>query len=373
MWEKLGQYFSGRGFHEVNLNRSDMRLFYASEGKSADPILMIADAAVAELSREQYLGYLEKIRGIFLRQGFETVSMLTLFVTSRIERCREIGEETAFWIVDGEYGRLIVYENQPEDFLGIRTVIDNNLHFGGHSRNAEGAQTDLNHSNLNIQAYREEADRQRRLRASRRHARFQNVCVVTYGLIVVNAIIFLLTDLFEITSILQGGWMSWKTAFGDHEYWRLFTCMFLHFGIDHIGGNMIALFVFGEILERHMGRSRYLILYLVSGLGASVISCVFYHFLTDMDPYSVGASGAIYGLMGAMVAMLIKHRDLRSRDYGMRLGVFVAYLAYTFLRGDTAVNHAAHFGGMVCGVILYLILDAVKTARGHDWQRKLRD
>lgn len=391
MWDKLTQYFSGRGLKEVNLNRDGMRLFYAAEGKAADPIWMIGDAAMAALTREQYLRYLSTIRGIFEKQGFETVSMLTLFVTGRIEECRAIGEDTAFWIVDGAYGRLIVYENQPEDFLGIRSVIENNLHFGGHSRNAEGAQIDLGHDNFRAEsrvntygrgsvsrvdgsraeAYREYNRRQHRYTSSQRWSRYQNVCLVTITLIVINLIVFLLTDLFSIESIMDFGQMSWHTVFEEHGYHRLFTCMFLHYGISHVGGNMVALFAFGDVLERQMSRVRFTILYLASGLGASIVSCLYFHYLTDIDPYSAGASGAVYGLMGAMLLMLITHPEQRRREYGARFAVFVLYLVYTFVRADANVNTAAHFGGLVIGAILYVILDRVATRRKRDWTRKI--
>ena len=393
MWDKLTQYFGGRGLKEVNLNRDGMRLFYAAEGKAADPIWMIGDAAMASLTREQYLRYLSTIRGIFEKQGFETVSMLTLFVTGRIEECRAIGEDTAFWIVDGAYGRLIVYENQPEDFLGIRSVIENNLHFGGHSRNSEGAQIDLGHDNFRAQskvtsygrdsvsrvngdraaAYREYSRQQQRYASSRRWGKYQNVCLVTIVLIVINLIIFLLTDLFSVDAIMEHGQMSWRTVFEEHEYHRLFTCMFLHYGISHISGNMIALFAFGDVLERQMSRIRYVILYFVSGLGASVVSCLYFHFLTEEDPYSAGASGAIYGLMGAMIMMLILHPDMRRREYGMRFGIFILYIIYSFVQAGTTVNIAAHFGGLVFGAILYVILDRLATRRKRDWTRKMRE
>ena len=390
MWDKLGQYFTGRGFREVNLNRDGMRLFYASEGKAADPIWMIGDEALTGLSREQYRKFGATIRGIFEKQGFTTVSILTLFVTSRIEDCKEIGEDTAYWIVDGDYGRLIVYENQPEDFLGIRSVIENNLHFGGHSRNAEGAQTDLNHGNLRggaaapvsrgavahidggrSGAYIEESERQQRLRSSRRWSRYQGKSIVTFALIAINVIIFLLTDLFAMTSLMDKGMMSWRTVFTEHGYYRLFTCMFLHFGIDHLGGNMIALYAFGDVLERRLERVRFLVLYILSGLGASVVSCLYYHFFTDYDPFSAGASGAIYGLMGAMVAMLIMHPELRTRDYGMRFAVFAVYLVYTFVRSDATTNLAAHFGGLVCGAILFIPLDLMLTRRKRNWKNRI--
>jgi len=383
MWDKIGQYFTGRGLHEVNLNHAGMRLFYAAEGRAADSVLLVNDEVVETLSREQYERYLGTIRKIFEQQGFETVNQMTLFVTSRVEQCKAVGEGSAYWIVDGDYGRLIIYEDQPEDYLGIRAVIENNLHFGGHSRNADGAQSGWRQDTEIIGrdkvtriddsragAYLAEKRQRQRVLSSQRNRRFANVCIVTIVLIVINLIIFLMTDLFEWETLLAKGWISWKDVFENGEYYRLFTCMFLHFGVDHVGGNMIALYAFGDVIERQLKKVNYILLYILSGLGASVISCLYYHYLAETDSYSVGASGAIYGLMGAMLIMLVLHPEQRRREYGMRFAVFAVYILYSFLSASENTNIAAHFGGLVCGAVLFPILEWVEGRRRRAWKRK---
>lgn len=395
MWDKLRQYFAGRGFREVNLHRDGMCLFYADGTDGADPVWMIDGAAAESLTREQYLQFLATIRAMFLKQGFSAVNVLTLFVTSQTDRCRGIAEGEAFWIVDEAYGRLVVYENQPEDFLGMRSVIENNLRFGGHSRNADGVQIDLSHDNLRSesrvtpisrasahavaegsrQSYTAELARRKRLQRSQRTGRFRGMCVVTIVLVLINVVIFLLTDFFRMENLLVRGELNWHTAFEEKEYYRLFTCMFLHYGIDHIGGNMIALYSFGDIVERSMSRVRYTILYLAAGLGSSVVSCLFYHYIAGSDPFSVGASGAIYGLMGAFLMLVLTHPEVRNSGYGRRVGIFVIYLVYTTvltMKSGANINVAAHTGGFVCGSILFLILDRVVPKKKKNWSRKLR-
>ena len=393
MWEKLRQYFSGRGLHDVDLHREDMRLYYTSQGSSANAVWMIDDGALAELSAEKYAQNLATIRSIFEKQGFGTVTVLTLFVTSQTAAARAIGEGSAFWIVDEEYGRLLVYENQPEDYLGIRSVIENNVHFGGHSRNADGAQIDLSSGNLRGEskmqpltrgtamsvsgergaAYREAAARSQRVKSSQRWGRYRNLCIVTIVIAVINLILFLLVDLFGRVEILTMGQMSWYTVAEEKEYYRLFTCMFPHYGADHFMGNMVALLAFGDMIERRMTRARYLLLYLVSGLGASAFSCAVYHYVKENDfVVSAGASGAIYGLMGAMLAMLIRYPALRRREYGARFGIFILYLIYSFVKAGDGVNVAAHFGGFVFGMILFWILDRKKSKRRSRWQKNVQ-
>jgi len=384
MWDKLQQYFTGRGLREVDLHKESMKLFYHGEKTSADAVWMIGDEALADLTKERYGNYLATIRGVFEKQGFSAISVLTLFVSGQVAACKEIGDGSAFWIVDGNYGRLIVYENQPEDYLGIRMVIENNVHFGGHSRNSEGAQFDLSHDNLRsgshaqqvtggrtpidreavqrvdgerASKYMEASSRRDRYVRAKQWNRNGNVCVVTIALLIINGIVFLLTDLLGMEELYIKGQMQWKTVFEDGEYYRLFTCMFLHYGIDHLAGNMIALYAFGDILERVMSKGRYLLLYIGAGLGASVISCFYYHYIEQYDPFSAGASGAIYGLMGAMVVMLLRYPQIRRSGYGVRFGIFILYLVYSFVSAGDSVNVAAHFGGLVCGTILFLLLD----------------
>ena len=91
-----------------------------------------------------------------------------------------------------------------------------------------------------------------------------------------------------------------------------------------------------------------------------------------MDPFSAGASGAIYGLMGAMLVMLLRYPEIRRRQYGARFGIFILYMIYSFVRAGDSVNVAAHAGGFVCGAILFLILDRKKTRRKKTWEKKVR-
>lgn len=390
MWDKLKRYFAGRGLKEVNLRREDMLLFYTAEGDSANLVWLINDAAVATLSKESFGEFLAKIRGSFVKQGFSMIDVLTLFVTHSVEQAKAVGEDTMFWIVDEAYGRLIVYENQPEDYLGIRTMIENNLTFGGTSRNSEGAQINAwNAADAEIRYadrtkavrmtdenrkknYLSSLLRDKMIRNGQRSSRYQNTAVVTIALVVINVIIFLITDLFGLRKVLDAGEMSWHAVFEEHGYYRLFTCMFLHYSVDHIMGNMIALYAFGEVLERHMSRVRFTVLYLVTGLVASLVSCGWFHWFAGYDPDSAGASGAIFGLMGAMLAALIMYPQFRNRSYGMRFAVFVLYLIYTIVFAAENVNTAAHLGGLVCGLFLFPILEKIATRRRSAWKKKLR-
>jgi membrane associated rhomboid family serine protease len=133
------------------------------------------------------------------------------------------------------------------------------------------------------------------------------------------------------------------------ENWRLFTAMFLHFGIIHLLVNAYSLFILGNVLERELGRSRLAILYLLSGLMASAASYAF----SDIGTVSAGASGAIFGVFGAVFAINFRRRHtaqgamlMRSMVQIILLNVFINVLASSYL------DWRAHLGGAIAGAFL---------------------
>jgi membrane associated rhomboid family serine protease len=123
------------------------------------------------------------------------------------------------------------------------------------------------------------------------------------------------------------------------EYYRLFTSMFLHYGLLHIGMNMFALWQLGRILEAALGPLRFTALYLVSGLGGSVAA----YFLSAPDSKTVGASGAIFGLFGALVVVL---RRL-GRSISSIVPILVINLVITLVVPGISIG--GHLGGLATG------------------------
>lgn len=133
----------------------------------------------------------------------------------------------------------------------------------------------------------------------------------------------------------------------DGAPWQLLSSMFAHVSPLHLGLNMLALWFLGSPLERVLGRARFLALYLLSGLTGSV--AVFW--LADPFAQTLGASGAIFGLLGALL-MVVLRRGGDARNVIMWLGINVAF---TFAGGAT-ISWQGHLGGLVGGVLVTLIL-----------------
>jgi rhomboid protease GluP len=133
--------------------------------------------------------------------------------------------------------------------------------------------------------------------------------------------------------------------FYGHEWWRLITAMFLHGGLIHIGFNMMALMQFGPALEELYGSAVYLFMYVVTGAFGYLVSAATGHF-------SVGASGAILGLVGVMLAITTKRGGAFMRDLRSRLISSVVILFVLGFSGFMAMDNFAHGGGLAAGFVL---------------------
>jgi membrane associated rhomboid family serine protease len=177
-------------------------------------------------------------------------------------------------------------------------------------------------------------------------ARLIDKPVVTYTLIGLSVAVYLLQMLIGVNKA-AGNWGMWPIGIAANgEWWRLLSAAFLHGSFLHIAFNMYVLFALGPTLERILGHYRYLILYVLSAIGGSVASYV----ISDMNTVSVGASGAIFGLMGALV---VAGRKLRY-DITQVLVLIGINIAIGFLPG-TGVDWRAHLGGLITGAVVAAI------------------
>lgn len=149
------------------------------------------------------------------------------------------------------------------------------------------------------------------------------------------------------TEILNWGALTWMHAFKQGELYRLVTSNFLHNGFDHLFNNMIVFVLIGSRLEPIFGRARYVALYMGAGLCGSIVSAVYYMNMGEMVA-SVGASGAIFGLIGAMLWILIKNRGYQKEFYGGGVALMIAGSLYHGF-STMGVDNAAHIGGCIGG------------------------
>lgn len=194
----------------------------------------------------------------------------------------------------------------------------------------------------------------------------------TYGLIGATLVVFLLqlasTQLLGVDVVLALG-AKINDAIAAGEVWRLITPVFIHIGLLHFFVNMYSLYAIGPAVERFFGSQRMLILYLLSGFGGVVMSMAF-----SASP-SVGASGAIFGLLGALGTFLFIHRHTfgRAATFQFRQIVIVALLNLG-LGLVPGIDNWGHVGGLITGSGLTAALGpSLEPVWGVETQPRLTD
>ncbi len=205
--------------------------------------------------------------------------------------------------------------------------------------------------------------------AERRWSRSRAVAVgdtrplVTYAIIAVTSLAFLVGLIPGVGDTVQDALAFWAPTLypeltGTFEPWRLLTAALVHSGFWHIGLNMLALWLMGRSLEPLLGRWRFLTLYVLSALGGSVAVAL----LSFTTPV-VGASGAIFGLFGALIVI--------GRHIGANIGgiaiILAINLAIGFIPGFN-VSWQAHVGGLVVGALVGLVYARTRSVRRRGLQ-----
>lgn len=164
---------------------------------------------------------------------------------------------------------------------------------------------------------------------------------VTISLVIINSLIFLFFSSFNEYShyFVQIN----DVIFRDFEIWRLFTAMFIHGDLIHLFSNMFGLFLFGVFVESFFSRKDFLLIYFVSGLLGNIFSL----FLLPSYIISFGASGAVFGLIGASLIIVIKER------YTPLIFISLVYVLYFLVSSFTpGINYFAHIFGLIGGLLL---------------------
>ena len=176
----------------------------------------------------------------------------------------------------------------------------------------------------------------------------------TAALIIINTAVFFLAEIIsgstQDTAVLITWGGAWVPAVREGEYWRLLTSIFMHSGIRHLLNNMLMLYVLGSVLEELLGCIRYVILYLASGIISGYITWHYYYTHGRMV-VAVGASGAIFAVMGALLFIILCNK---GRVRGLSLRQIAVMLLLSLYVGFTSpdVSNMAHISGAVTGFLL---------------------
>ncbi len=179
--------------------------------------------------------------------------------------------------------------------------------------------------------------------------KLKEVPVVSAALVAINVIVFLLCT-FTGDLLYNMGKLEVLSVLQNKEYGRILWSMFLHSDIHHIFNNMLILFFLGAMIEKEVGHIWYTILYFLSGIGGNLLS-LSYKFMTNDRVASIGASGAVFGLDGVLLAFVLFSNRRMPNVTPVRVLLMIAYSLYSGFSGEN-IDNAAHIGGMLTGFVI---------------------
>ena len=180
-----------------------------------------------------------------------------------------------------------------------------------------------------------------------------NLTIVGANIVLFIALSFI-GDTEELLFMIRHGANYTSAVLEGGEYYRLVTSMFLHFGFEHLMNNMVTFVLIGWNLEIEIGGIKFLLIYILSGLGGNILSA-WYDIQTMDYSISAGASGAIFGIIGALLYVAMRNRGHIGDISGRRILVMIAIsLYYGF--SSSGVDNLAHVGGLVTGFLSGVLL-----------------
>ena len=323
------------GFSRAVVNGKHVEVALKDRNGEAYAVVLVDCRYFPDMSVENYENMLRGIRSSLYRYDFSEVHLLSVLYTETPQDVKELvagfGDH---WVIDAKEQKLLIYENQIVSFLDAKEIIEEAILY----ENPQMAE-DIRKIKQNRKIFTE------------------NWC--TYGLVLINVIVFFVLSMYGDTEdgyfMEQHGAMSISLVGQGIWQYRLFASIFMHFGIGHLMNNMFTLLIMGMYVEKRMSKWKYLTIYLGAGIIGNLVSLYYYITTHQMNVVCAGASGAVFGLMGALLWIVIC-------NYGRVEGLSWTQIAFLILMciyigfSDSSVGNAAHIGGVIGGFIFAMFL-----------------
>lgn len=324
MREEIKKLFLDDGYLRWQTEWEETELFYKAEENKVYGVLAVDAEGGLELTEETFQRIrnrmVEWISQSFSQQEYpgSGVEILTLIIGGRMQWVQHLcASEEGVWAYRPESGRLVIYENQPGDFLGLRRKLE-----------------------------------------SIPQTKTQRLPLFTGILAAINVIVFVVLEFMGSTEsaafIAEHGGMYPDFVLTEGQWWRILTAMFLHFGAAHLLNNMVIFCCVGSRLERAVGHLRFLIIYFLSGIGGGLLSLLM---MVQSGDYAVsaGASGAIFGVIGGFLWAVIRHRG-RLEGVTARGMMLMIALSLYYGFSTIGIDNWCHVGGILTGFVVSMIL-----------------
>lgn len=348
MVEIMNYFLRREGYQRLNINLPGFAIFFRIENAFVNVIYTLDLANYNYLSPEDFTKIMHENEIKFKSGNSYEVHSLSLIGINVVEEALPYCEGNAFsWIVLKNESKLIIPEKSVEDFYGLKGKLDQFL------------------ENPIIMDEAEEEEPEDQLK-KKKYKNIWEMPFVNIFLVIINMIIFV-ACMFTGDKIYNQGMSDIVSVLENGQWYRAFTAMFLHADMEHILSNMLVLYILGEIVERAMGHTKYFIIYIFSGIGGS-ISSLYLNYLLGDTVSSLGASGAVFGMIGALLFILIRNKGKMETMSIGRVLFYIGASIYLGLRSSN-VDNMAHLGGLISGFILAILLyrkkEDMKEAKGR--------
>ncbi|MCM1040002.1 MAG: rhomboid family intramembrane serine protease [Ruminococcus sp.] len=324
------------GFQKVPSNLPEFTFFFRLESTYVNVLHVIEYKQGLYITEDQYEHIKGKINDFFREKGMSEIHILSLLISPDTEKSRVLCGNDAFcWLIDPVENRLLIHENQVADFYGMKKILEDFLY------------------DISAGAYAQQETGERESAARKGYLDKEESTAagawVNIGLILLNVILFVICT-FTDDLLYNIGAFSIYNIIEDHEWYRIFSSMFLHADIGHLVSNMLVLYYIGNVIEKHVGHLSYMVLYFLSGFVGSIFYAG-YELLTGNYMCSVGASGAVFGVEGALLMLALLHKG-ELADVTVGRIVFTIFFALYCGFTSSYVNNAAHVGGVLSGFLM---------------------
>lgn len=312
-------------------------IFTRNEGKECYVVLLLERGlSVAQLQEKR-----RQLEGHYSARGYDRIYQLCIICHNNGMFSEEllalVSQAPNVWLFAADQNRMYQYENQPLEFDGL-------------CHGLEAIPTEPKLSPLSFHK--------------------KEFPYVTVVLVLVNVVCFLVPVwMGQHEKWLDEGGNYWGFVFGKGEAYRLWTYMFLHVDVRHLFNNMIGVLGFGLLLEPMLGHVKYAVIYLGSGLGSGLLSFLI-ELIRENHVLSVGASGAVFGLTGALLAMVL-FRKKQVPWLSVRRILFLIVISLYSGFATPGVDNIGHIGGLLAGFLLTALINFVSSLfpEGHPFNR----
>ena len=337
---RLEELFLSQGYGKIPSNLPEFIFYCRREAQGINVLYVVDYKQNLYISTDQYDHIKKRIIDFFQARGETEIHVMALVLCADTEKARQLCENDSFcWIIDTQAYRLMIHETQAPDFYGWKNLLEEYLF----ALAKESGETPVFDETVR-----------------KKTINLQELSLTNIVLVSVNVIVFLICT-FTGDMLYNKGALSAMELWRGGQVYRLFTSMFLHWNVEHLFSNMIVLYYVGALVERELGPIPYTVLYLLSGLAGNVFS-IGYELLSGIYGSSAGASGAIFGVEGALLFLvMIRREKLESMPVG-RVAFAVAFSLYCGFT-SAGVDNAAHVGGVLMGFITAAVIAVCKRMR----------